>query len=675
MDSKTGHRKTLNLEHKTGYSLPAMALLIIISILPLFNGGLDHNVSNLALFFALAAALWLIIKYNVTLNRTSAPPFIFFGLLLLWSGISIFWSLSPHRTMIELLQLGLYGTAMFIATQITQSGYMRIGRIVIVVGTLLVLHGIMQNLLLGETTVYSTFHHHNPLGIYMVMLFFCSWGYYQKQGKTVALIVSIIFLIGLFISGSRGALLALLVSLPLIFISLERNRRVIVTFALKTFACMLIAFIIATAIIGIPAVFTEENPNEQAQSTEEAVNVSMVNTGPVVDMQFEDILGRPDYMEAHNILARFSYWKVGFEQLQAKPLQGYGLGTYYASYLLADYWPRMHFARFAHNHYLQTAVETGAIGFLFLAGFLVTSLLVIKNKTGIDKISFAYPGVLSALLAYLVHIGIDFTWNVPAVSVLFFCLLGIVLGHREMSGKADNRSGTYPEIDINTTRTAGRNVLLAAALLLLLFNSWYYTASLFYSQALKAEQAGDHTRAVAIYDTVNRFYPINGRAYYFSASNHITLYEETADTKHLNNALVNSQRAADLNPVDPLARNTLGVIYANTGNVQAARKQLFLGHKYSPNYLPRFVNAANKFMDDGEASVAERYALRGLEHADYAIQVSSGTGAEDDMIRAAADLHLILVEAYEAQGYPDKADKHLRLAEEIMPDHPSLQSN
>lgn len=647
MDSIIQQRNTdYNINKGLSINIAYYPLLVVLTLLPLFEGGLDHHFVNLALIIALSSLFVLVLRDDIKINAEIISPYIFYGLFLLWCGISIFWSVAPHRTLSELLELALYGTVMLLATRLTVKEYYRIGRILLILSVLLVCHGILQNLLLGITTVTSTFHHHNPFGIYMVMMFFLTFGYAFKENNKFTFLLSIIFLIGMFISGSRGSLVALFIAFPTFFFMLPRDRNTILKFAVTGIICIVIAFLLATAIINTPALQLEK----------------------VVEEEIAGVLGRPDYLEAHNVFARFSYWEVGYQLIPEQLLHGYGLGTFFSAYLLIDTWNEMHFARFAHNHYLQTLVETGIVGLLLLTGFIVSLIVVITKSPGIKNISLAYPGAISAVIAYLIHIGIDFTWNVPAVSVLFFSLCGLILGYR----KTNHESQTKVEPHRYSKKRFTGFFLLVFAVLFLLLTIWSYSASLFYRQALQAEESGDLTRAAAIYEKVNRLYPINARAYYFSANNFVNLFDETKEEKYLQKALFDAEKAVKLNPYDPLTRNVLALAYAKTGNEVEAKNQLFLAHKYSADYIIRYLNAAKLCFRDNNYNKAENLAYAGLDKADYVLAITAGSNDYAEMIKAIAELHAILGDIYIVKEQYSAAENHMQIAAELMQAHDDL---
>jgi O-antigen ligase len=113
---------------------------------------------------------------------------------------------------------------------------------------------------------------------------------------------------------------------------------------------------------------------------------------------------------------RSDYWRVARTMVSEEPLLGTGAGSFEA------HWFRersvVFHARDAHNLYLETLAELGPFGLALLLATLVLPLLALRTARG-----FAYaPAAAGAFAAYLVHAGVDWDWEVPAVTVpALFC--------------------------------------------------------------------------------------------------------------------------------------------------------------------------------------------------------------------------------------------------------------
>jgi len=112
-----------------------------------------------------------------------------------------------------------------------------------------------------------------------------------------------------------------------------------------------------------------------------------------------------------------------------RPILGWGLGTFPTVYPGFRSFYTTFFVNQAHNDYLQMLVETGLVGFAIGVWFFVRGVrqAAIKMKNWHDTTS----GVLTAAailgcVGILVHSFLDFNLQIPANAALFYVLCGIV---------------------------------------------------------------------------------------------------------------------------------------------------------------------------------------------------------------------------------------------------------
>jgi O-antigen ligase len=140
------------------------------------------------------------------------------------------------------------------------------------------------------------------------------------------------------------------------------------------------------------------------------------------------------------------YWRVAWEQYQSSPTLGTGAGTF------SNYWlhlrPVSSFARDAHSLYVEALAELGPVGLLLLLATLAVPLVAFRRVR--DPIAAA---ALAGYVAFLVHAGVDWDWEVPAVS-----LAGLVCGASILVAARPADAATLPR--------GTRAGLLAAGLVL-----------------------------------------------------------------------------------------------------------------------------------------------------------------------------------------------------------------
>jgi O-antigen ligase len=111
---------------------------------------------------------------------------------------------------------------------------------------------------------------------------------------------------------------------------------------------------------------------------------------------------------------RASYWHVAWhDEYRSHPMLGTGAGTF------AIYWARSgeelaHAGALdAHSLYLETLAELGPIGVALLAVTLLAPLAAAVRR----RTSPYVPAAAGAYIAFLVHAGLDWDWEMPAVVV------------------------------------------------------------------------------------------------------------------------------------------------------------------------------------------------------------------------------------------------------------------
>jgi O-Antigen ligase len=114
---------------------------------------------------------------------------------------------------------------------------------------------------------------------------------------------------------------------------------------------------------------------------------------------------------------RADLWRLAWDDARAHPILGAGAGTY-ERYFLVHQPPHIGRVRDAHGLYIETLAELGPFGLILLVGALVLPLSVLGAARRHPLVS----GAAGAYAAYLVHTGVDWDWELPAVTLTgLFC--------------------------------------------------------------------------------------------------------------------------------------------------------------------------------------------------------------------------------------------------------------
>jgi hypothetical protein len=122
---------------------------------------------------------------------------------------------------------------------------------------------------------------------------------------------------------------------------------------------------------------------------------------------------------------RVDQWRMAWELSREEPLLGSGAGSYERYWL--QHRPNGGVVRDAHSLYLETLAELGPVGLALLIGTLAVPLaLAVRARR-----RALVPAAAAAYVAYLVHAGVDWDWEMPVVTVAaLLCAVGILAAGR-----------------------------------------------------------------------------------------------------------------------------------------------------------------------------------------------------------------------------------------------------
>lgn len=154
---------------------------------------------------------------------------------------------------------------------------------------------------------------------------------------------------------------------------------------------------------------------------------------------------------------RGDYWRVAWDEFEENPRLGSGSGTF------VQYWQTSGTAagvQDAHNVYLETLAELGPLGLLLLLVALGLPLLAALRGPGHPLVGVA----AAAYAAYLVHAGLDWDWEMPAVTLAgLFC--GVALLAAARPGEAPVTTGSGASSGLVLAVVALPTLAVAARLL------------------------------------------------------------------------------------------------------------------------------------------------------------------------------------------------------------------
>ena len=127
---------------------------------------------------------------------------------------------------------------------------------------------------------------------------------------------------------------------------------------------------------------------------------------------------------ATSATARLDYWQAAATTLAERPIFGSGPGTFIRNYQRLKP-PEAEMTRLVHNDYLQQGSDSGAVGMLAYAGFVIALMaLLYRNRSSNGSISGVWLGLAGFAAQGLVEFGL----YIPALSWTFFLLAGWAWG-------------------------------------------------------------------------------------------------------------------------------------------------------------------------------------------------------------------------------------------------------
>jgi hypothetical protein len=125
---------------------------------------------------------------------------------------------------------------------------------------------------------------------------------------------------------------------------------------------------------------------------------------------------------------RWQFWQAALDEFRGAPLHGGGAGSYQAWW--AQHGSFQYSVQDAHSLFFETLGELGIVGFLLLVGTLVAGGVVAVRQLRAARRAerTAIAALLGGWTAYLVGAGIDWMWELTAVTLVGVAMLALLTG-------------------------------------------------------------------------------------------------------------------------------------------------------------------------------------------------------------------------------------------------------
>ena len=608
-------------------------IYIALTILSIVDAGLDHDIVYYLLALGLGGItiIWDKNRKDLIVNKNS--PLLYFSLFLLWSGLSFIWSIHYVRTLIEFLQLTLAGLVFFLSMTLDEEGRFKTIQVVGLVSSLIALLGVLEYVFVKTGRIVSTFVNPNPFGTYLLTLFLFYWGFTLRKKHWSLYLVSVVYITALFLTGSRGAYLALIVSLPFLFLGIERLDRKRSVFQ---------TVLVVGSGLGITRALMYIAPIVQK------------NLG--LDLSIVDNLLRVSSLVGSSSVGRFEFWKAAGRVFMEKPITGFGLGTFFQAYYIG-YGGNQWYSRFAHNHYLQILAELGIVGLALFMAFILATLWTFWKVFKSKEHPPYFVGIVAAFIGFLAHIFVEFSWNFPGVTVTMFWLLGMGVSLH----KTDKKEFRIKPIWIRSI-----------SVVLLLVTLWHFGSMKAYSYGFKLEDEGKTNEAAKVYHTINTVYPINHNGFLFESNIYVKNYNENGNIEDLEKGIQLAQKAVELAPLDGQTHTHLAQLYRTAGDMENAEEHYILGKRYSAYVITRYRELAQFYLSQERYEEAEEVLLEASELSEYAI-ISAPEVDKKAKIFDASSIHVLLFDIYKKQDDKEAMNEQADIIIEMTEEHEFLK--
>jgi O-Antigen ligase len=133
---------------------------------------------------------------------------------------------------------------------------------------------------------------------------------------------------------------------------------------------------------------------------------------------------------------RYAYWRVALRTFADHPVRGVGTSGFRVAWLERRRVPDA--ARDAHSLYLETAAELGLVGLAFLGLFFAG--VAAAARRALARAPALAAGPCAALLMWALHAGLDWAWEMPALTLVAIVLAGLAVGAGEDAAPAQRRA-------------------------------------------------------------------------------------------------------------------------------------------------------------------------------------------------------------------------------------------
>jgi hypothetical protein len=272
---------------------------------------------------------------------------------------------------------------------------------------------------------------------------------------------------------------------------------------------------------------------------------------------------------------RWQFWTAALHEWESAPIVGRGAGSYQAWW--AEHASFSYFIRNAHSLYLEVLGELGVIGFLLLCGgFAYGGVVAARNtlcRNGDERVLAA--SLFGVLVAFYVAAGIEWIWQLTAVSAIGLAALGLLTGPAGSSGELRPVRENMKRLPVRVPRFAVGAAVLVLGWVVMCAQAIPWLSDVQIKASAAAVDRNDGTSALRHALNAKNLQP-------WAASPYLQLALVQEQRMDLASARIWIEDAIDRNPIDWRLWLVAARLDTKAGDITAARRSLLHAEALNP---------------------------------------------------------------------------------------------
>ncbi|HEX3031538.1 MAG TPA: O-antigen ligase family protein [Bacillota bacterium] len=331
--------------------------------------------------------------------------------------------------------------------------------------------------------------------------------------------------------------------------------------------------------------------------------------------------------ESHTVQERLTFYKDALKLIGERPVIGYGGGGWNATY--RKYQTYNYNSTEVHNHFLQTWIDAGTLGFiLFLAlwiGLLVSGHKIYHKSESTEDRALIWTIVFAAVAIGL-HSAGDFSMSLGSVCILLWALFGAVRGGEriEALGKLTSKEVKTRSLNQEAQQAVWTGLQIAGAVLAIAF----LVFAINLSDAAESEQLAqdaynkkDLEGTIANFEKAAESDPYESKYNFYLGQLYQGKAMQTKSQEDMQKSLEYAERGTELNSGDPQGYFFLTQAYFSAGNYAEGVKAAEEAQKLIPLRQEGYTTLAQAYAVAGNALLQQGQNDKAREMFDKALGV------------------------------------------------------